>query len=245
MRSPNWHRDEIILALDLYRKIPHGKINKANPEVIALSDLLNRLPIHPHAGIEKFRNANGVAMKLSNFLALDPGYPGTGLQSASKLDKAVFNEFSNDRETMEKLATAIRSTANDERLTEALRTVANEEEDDIGSVKEGRVLYKLHKYRERNSKIVKQKKEQYLKAHDKLDCEVCGFDFQQVYGELGEGFIECHHRKPLAKLDAETETTAEDLALVCSNCHRMLHRRLASMSIADLKELIYFHVAKH
>lgn len=71
MRNPKWHRDEIILALDFYFKIEPGQIHSRNPKVIELSELLNRLPIHenrPDAG--KFRNANGVGLKLSNFLAI-------------------------------------------------------------------------------------------------------------------------------------------------------------------------------
>lgn len=238
MKSPNWHRDELILALDLYHKIPHGQINKANPLVVEISEVLNRLPIHPEADTVKFRNPNGVAMKLSNFLAVDPDYPGAGLSSGGKLDKIVFQEFDQDRETLRRLAAAIRSTVVDERLTKALRSVPDDTEDDNNDVKEGRILYKLHKYRERNSKIVKQKKEQYLHKHGRLDCEACGFDFKEIYGDLGEDFMECHHRKPLAELDAETKTTLKDLALVCANCHRMLHRKLSTMSIEALRVIL-------
>lgn len=50
------------------------------------------------------------------------------------------------------------------------------------------------------------------------------FRLQKVYGEIGRGFIECHHKKPLYALIEETETTLGDLMLVCSKCHRMLHR---------------------
>lgn len=43
MKSPNWHRDEIILALDLYRTLDARYMTKNNPKVIELSELLNRL----------------------------------------------------------------------------------------------------------------------------------------------------------------------------------------------------------
>ena len=46
MRPPRWHRDEIILALDLYRTIEPREMDNKNPKVIELSELLNRLPIH-------------------------------------------------------------------------------------------------------------------------------------------------------------------------------------------------------
>jgi 5-methylcytosine-specific restriction protein A len=71
-----------------------------------------------------------------------------------------------------------------------------------------------------------------------LLCEVCGFDFAAVYGKLGEGFAECHHRLPLAEYDAEAPTLLEDLAIVCANCHRMLHRSRPMMKVEDLRSLI-------
>ena len=45
MRNPKWHRDEIILALDLYFDKDLGTISSKNPKIIALSELLNKLPI--------------------------------------------------------------------------------------------------------------------------------------------------------------------------------------------------------
>ena len=87
MRNPKWHRDEIILALDLYFSPGRGPIDKKNPRIIELSQLLNRLPLpldRPDA--EKFRNPDGVTFKLSNFLALDKHYSGKGMTHGSKLD---------------------------------------------------------------------------------------------------------------------------------------------------------------
>lgn len=71
MRNPAWTRDELILALSLYFKLDHSDISSSNPRIIHLSEILNRLPIHhdrPNQAV--FRNPNGVAMKLSNFLRL-------------------------------------------------------------------------------------------------------------------------------------------------------------------------------
>lgn len=103
------------------------------------------------------------------------------------------------------------------------------------SVTEGRKKLLIHIRRERNPKIVKQKKEQVLNKTGKLSCEVCNFDFVSVYGELGNGFCEVHHKNPLAKVDKETQTSLEDLAIVCSNCHRMIHRSQPMMDINQLK----------
>ncbi|MGM9534857.1 MAG: HNH endonuclease [Intestinibacter sp.] len=71
-------------------------------------------------------------------------------------------------------------------------------------------------------------------------CMVCDFDFEEVYGELGKDFIEVHHTKPLFSLEHEVEVNPEeDLVCLCSNCHRMIHRRRDKiMSVEELKELI-------
>jgi serine/threonine protein kinase len=69
----------------------------------------------------------------------------------------------------------------------------------------------------------------------RLACEACGFDFAQVYGKLGEGFIECHHTKPVSKLRKGDKTKLSDLALVCANCHRMLHRGGETLTLGMLR----------
>ncbi len=90
---------------------------------------------------------------------------------------------------------------------------------------EGRAVYVRHLQRERSSALVQRKKARFLKVHGRLFCEACGFDFQATYGpHLGAGFMECHHLRPVATLGPGDSTSLEDLALVCSNCHRMLHR---------------------
>lgn len=224
MRNPKWHRDEIILALDLYFRLESGKIHAGNPQVIELSKVINQLPIYDIKPDElKFRNPNGVSLKLSNFLAIDDSHDGKGMSSYSKLDAEIFNEFKEDKVCLSQIAKTIKITVNNPTLKIALSHIENDEEDD--GVKEGQVLYKLHKLRERNKKIVSKKKAESLKKLGKLECEICGFDFHVKYGELGYGFIECHHKVPLHALDSITETKLDDLALVCSNCHRMLHRK--------------------
>jgi len=71
-------------------------------------------------------------------------------------------------------------------------------------------------------------------------CSVCGFDFEAVYGDRGKGFIEVHHNKPLSEIDEEIEIEPRtDLAPVCSNCHRMIHRRKDDiLSVEEIKQLL-------
>lgn len=57
-------------------------------------------------------------------------------------------------------------------------------------------------------------------------CEVCGFNFRQHYGPLGQEFAECHHKNSLSERPEELWSQAlADVAVVCANCHRMLHRQ--------------------
>jgi hypothetical protein len=76
----------------------------------------------------------------------------------------------------------------------------------------------------RNSKIVLEKKaDAFQKGNGRILCECCDFDFVRTYGVIGIKFIECHHRIFLST--GKRKTRPEHLALVCSNCHRMLHKR--------------------
>jgi 5-methylcytosine-specific restriction enzyme A len=217
--NPDWTRDELILALELYFRMPGARGNKTHPECVKLSELLNRLPIH--AGVPKsstFRNPNGVGMKLSNFLRFDPAYSGKGLPSGSVAEKEVWDSFGNDSKKLAAAAAAIRAG------TEVLLNsgAAASEEDD--GAEEGRVLTRLHKLRERSPSLARKKKEAVLAKHGALRCEVCEFDFHATYGKIGEGFAECHHKVPISSYETTTKTTLADLSVVCANCHRMLHK---------------------
>ncbi len=99
---------------------------------------------------------------------------------------------------------------------------------------EGRLLTRIHRARERNQGLVRRKKQQVLRETGALRCEACGFDFAQAYGALGEGFAECHHLIPLAKLRPRSRTQLKDLAILCANCHRMIHKN-GGITIAALK----------
>lgn len=239
MRNPKWHRDEIILALDLYFRMDSSKMTSSHPDIIELSELLNRLPIHDVRPDEaKFRNANGVNLKLNNFKAFDPTYSGIGMQNFGKLDKQVFEEFESDTDRLHRIANKLKEVSKDLDLANQLYLIPENEEGETFEVQEGAVIYKLHKYRERDSSIIKKKKELEFQRHGRLLCEACTFDFHQNYGELGFKYIECHHRVPLSEISSTTKTGLNDLALVCSNCHRMLHRQVDTLSVEGLKRLL-------
>lgn len=107
--------------------------------------------------------------------------------------------------------------------------------DDEEAYSEGIKSYQRHKKSERSAKVIRIAKLNRLKETGKLECEVCTFDFTSRYGELGEGFIEAHHTLPVSQMGDNHKTKPEDLALVCSNCHRMLHRHSPLITIQEFK----------
>lgn len=102
---------------------------------------------------------------------------------------------------------------------------------------EGRLLARRHFARERSRKLRDRKIATARQDNDQLACEACGFDFALTYGPLGRGYIECHHVIPLHEA-GERRTRLEDLALLCSNCHRMIHRQAPWPTPADLRALL-------
>lgn len=107
-RNPAWSREELILALNLYFDLDSSKFTSSNPKIIELSENLNKLKIHSdRPDVIRFRNPNGVSMKLSNFLRLDPNYHGTGLTRGGKLEEQIWNEFATDRKLLRQTAEKI------------------------------------------------------------------------------------------------------------------------------------------
>ena len=96
---------------------------------------------------------------------------------------------------------------------------------------EGRRKLVLHLVRERNQALVAAKKASVLNHA----CEICGFDSMKTYGE---DYCEVHHLTPLAQLDVDAETTLDDLAVVCANCHRIIHLVTPPVGLNELRARI-------
>lgn len=102
---------------------------------------------------------------------------------------------------------------------------------------EGMSRHLLLEHKTRNHTVVQKAKERHRQRNnDTLSCEVCSFDFVEVYGKLGEGFIEAHHIKPHAE-QGRRKIRVSDFSLVCPNCHRMLHRD-RNLTVAKLREFM-------
>jgi 5-methylcytosine-specific restriction endonuclease McrA len=107
---------------------------------------------------------------------------------------------------------------------------------DLIEATEGTPRLTEHLRRERDRRLVEAKKRQARSAGS-LQCEACGFDFERKYGVLGRDYCEVHHRRFLART-GPVRTTLDDLAVLCSNCHRMLHRAGRELTIAKLRRTI-------
>jgi len=113
-----------------------------------------------------------------------------------------------------------------------------EDEEEKSSFPEGGIVERMHLHRERNPRVIKFAKERFKGKFGKLFCQICGFDFTERYGVLGEDFIEGHHTIAVSSMSPNHQTKPEDIALVCANCHRMLHRKRPWLGIGELKEIL-------
>lgn len=89
---------------------------------------------------------------------------------------------------------------------------------------EGSAVMRSHLAIERDRRLVVAKRSTVLHRDGRLACEVCGVDFLEMYGERGRNFCEVHHRFPLGGQQGARMTRLGDLAILCANCHRMIHR---------------------
>ena len=103
---------------------------------------------------------------------------------------------------------------------------------------EGNPLLRRHLKCERASWLARQKKQEVLQATGSLTCEACGFDYSKVFAALGEGFCEVHHRVALS--EGKRRTKLSELAILCSNCHRMIHRTDPMESVETFRNRLTF-----
>ena len=96
---------------------------------------------------------------------------------------------------------------------------------------EGNLKILTHVVRERSRALADGAKRRFKRQNEgRLFCEVCNFDFAKGFGKLGKNpsyFIEAHHVTPLS--EGSRRTSPKDFMMLCSNCHRMVHRRMANL----------------
>lgn len=104
---------------------------------------------------------------------------------------------------------------------------------------EGGRMQAQHYRLERNPTVVRIAKKNFHSRHGRFYCEVCNFDFHKAYGIIGANFIEAHHIVPVCEMKKGEKTKPSDMVMLCSNCHRMVHRiRPWQNSVSKLKALL-------
>ena len=103
---------------------------------------------------------------------------------------------------------------------------------------EGRERLMKHLIRERNKTVISQKKEQVRASGKPLACEICGFIFAEKYSGPGADYCEVHHLLPLAGEKQVRNTRNQDLAIVCANCHRVIHRRNPPFTMEEMRQML-------
>ncbi|WP_278924537.1 HNH endonuclease [Pseudophaeobacter profundi] len=232
-RNPNWTRDEHMIALNHYLQNPKSWFGESSEDIQKLSAQIRSVAEGLGLkGDDTFRNTAGVSMKLLNFRRLDQNHTARGLPRGSKDEEAVWNDYADRPDELRRTVVGILSTVKGGECKSIFAPGDWEE------AQEGEVLTRLHRYRERNTALVRKKKTAFIKSYGRLYCEACGFDFVKVYGARGEGFIECHHKIPVSELGPGQKTKLSDLVLLCANCHRMVHSARPWLSVEELVEIL-------
>jgi len=212
-----WTREEIVLAADLLIRSNYKHLPSSHEEVLELSRLLHKARVHPlETRDDNFRSPESVHRKMADIGTSDPEYAGIRTRG-NRLDRQVLLEFQDHPVEMSELAKAIRRA-----FEEGVEPVSESDLDEFEAW-EGRAVATLVRRLERNRALRERKLTSIEASGLDLACEACGFVFENAYGSRGERYIEIHHLQPLS-VAGHSKTALEDLALLCANCHRMVHR---------------------
>jgi 5-methylcytosine-specific restriction enzyme A len=231
-RRRAWLRDELILALDLFQR--EGP-NPPRTSIQALSATLRSIPVEPWlASDPAFRSEASATRKIGNFQALATGGQAGLTHGGRILEPQVWESFHGDPARLQQAAEAIRANLG----TLAPDALSDPEDSGVTEAPEGNLLTRIHVVRERSRKLVEAKKRAVIAQTGRLACECCGFEFEVRYGPPGAGFIECHHKTPVSKLRPGDVTRLADLAVVCANCHRIIHKSAPWRSVEEVAALV-------
>lgn len=212
--NPDWTRDEVVLALDIYLSCA-GKIpGKSHPLVIELSELLQHNPEHMNvARNSKFRNPDGVAFKLQNIRAVATG---VGLKNTAEIDRLIWEQFGDKPNEVRALAEQIRAAI---ASTSKLKRSDQEEL----TFPEGRIITRTHIAYERSVSLRRELLQSRREA-DELKCDCCGYRPPLDHcGDWALAALEVHHVTPISRA-GQKRTRLNEVALLCANCHRLMHR---------------------
>ena len=104
---------------------------------------------------------------------------------------------------------------------------------------EGRLLTRLHTYRERDSSFSRRVRD-YYRRRDKgrLTCQACGTTPRETYGDAGDQAMEAHHKVAIEELQPDSVVRVEDMVMLCANCHRVVHSRKPCLTVEQMRALL-------
>jgi hypothetical protein len=188
-------------------------------------------------GLNPVESRGYQAMGILHFIGLKDKHKGIFKDmSIGEAITVLENQKSDFTLVIQSLLRLNKQIVNSQKLEEVVTyDIDSEKAEDDSYYKDGAVKEYYGKRYERNP----ENRKKAIEIHG-LSCLVCGFNFEKVYGERGQDFIEVHHVKPLSTIGEEVEIDPkEDLVPVCSNCHRMIHRRKDNvLSVKELKSLL-------
>lgn len=170
-----WTRDELILAFNLYLKLPFGKLHSRTSEIIHLANVINRTP-------------SSIAMRLTNFAHVDPFHQDrgvTGMAGGKKQVEPIWNEFSNDKEKL--IFESERILAEKEHTT-----LENKYSDVLLDLKDIKGETKIRQVKTRVNQCVFR---QIVMANYNSKCAISGIDIPDL--------LVASHIKPWAKDEKE------------------------------------------
>ncbi|MEV5276114.1 HNH endonuclease [Streptomyces sp. NPDC051994] len=222
MGNPAWTEDELVLACALVAKNGWRMLSAQSPQLHELSELLRALPVHrpERRSLPDFRSVGSVRRKTEDIRTCHPSYPRTPTKGGAPTKRVVSAFLSRETEMLQAAQVIATGITSGDLIN--IPEQPDEADTDGTIAVEGRLLTRWAIYRERDPKLRRRKIAQARKLSQPLQCTVCAFHFERAYGELGKDYIEVHHVLPL-HISGPRETRLEDLAFLCSNCHRMCH----------------------
>lgn len=215
----NWTRKELAIIVAGLHENGWSWIRNTTPKAAELSALLRSASIYPDGPADpRFRSASAIQRKGEDLRTARTTYHAKQTRG-SGLDRVIIADYEKDPE-----AVLVEAAAALIELSEGSAAYLPPTEDDELAVAEGHAIMRTHLARERKPGLRLKKIKSVTNAGLPIACEVCGFDYSQFYGSRGEGYIEVHHRRPLHD-SGPVNTRLVDLALLCANCHRMIHRQ--------------------
>jgi len=160
MAHITWSRDELILALNLYLRLPFGKVSHRTPEIIHLANLIGR-------------TANSVSMRLSNFASVDPYHQQRGvggLPGGRKQVEPIWNEFIQNKEELLFESERILAEKESQSLEDKFSTILNGTENLNGETKIREVKTRV------NQNIFRQ----IVIANYNCKCAITGIDIPDL-----------------------------------------------------------------